>query len=222
MKHLLITIIAAVVLVGTAFADPIYDAARNGDLAGVQAELDKGMDVNAKTDYGMTPLHFAAYSGHKEIAELLIAEGADVNAKDKYGFTPLYQSARFGHKEVAELLIAKGVDVNAQMLDGRTPLDLAVFFRNKFRTQETIDLLRKHGGKTSAELALMPRLVQHGQFAFSFVAKEGKVYEVQDSFDLLNWYAVKTYIGIGTSVRFDEDLRQNHPSKMFYRVRVVE
>ena len=51
MKHLLLTTIAAVVLVGTAFADPIHDAARNGDLAGVQAELDKGADVNAKDTF---------------------------------------------------------------------------------------------------------------------------------------------------------------------------
>ena len=108
MKHLLITIIAAVVLVGTAFADPIYDAARNGDLAGVQAELDKGMDVNAKTDYGMTPLHFAAYSGHKEIAELLIAEGADVNAKNDNGWTPLDRAIQLNRTETADLLRKHG------------------------------------------------------------------------------------------------------------------
>ena len=47
MKHILTTI-AAVGLVGTAFADAIHDAAAKGDLAGVQAELDKGVDVNAK------------------------------------------------------------------------------------------------------------------------------------------------------------------------------
>ena len=85
-------------------------------------------------------------------------------------------------------------------------------------------LLRKHGGKTGAELAqlaLMPRLVQHGRFAFSFDAKEGKVYEVQDSFDLLNWEVIKTYTGTGDSVRFDEE-RDHDPPKWFYRVRVVE
>ena len=60
MEHILITTIAAVLLVGTAFADPIHDAARNGDLAGVQAELDKGADVNAKGENGWTPLHSAA------------------------------------------------------------------------------------------------------------------------------------------------------------------
>ena len=38
MKHLLLTTIAAVLLVTTAFADPIHDAVKNGDLAGVQAD----------------------------------------------------------------------------------------------------------------------------------------------------------------------------------------
>jgi ankyrin repeat protein len=85
MKHLLITTIAAVVVVGTVFADPIHDAARNSDLAGVHAELDKGVDVNAKREGRSTFLHYAAFNGHKEIAELLIAKGADVNAKDGIG-----------------------------------------------------------------------------------------------------------------------------------------
>ena len=44
MKHLLLTTIAAVVLLATtAFAGPIHTAAEKGDLAGVQAELDKGI-----------------------------------------------------------------------------------------------------------------------------------------------------------------------------------
>ena len=87
MKHLLLTTIAAVVLVGTVFADPIHDAARNGDLAGVQAELEKGVDVDEGDDSwpGMTPLHYAADEGHTEVVELLIANGADVNAKDENG-----------------------------------------------------------------------------------------------------------------------------------------
>ena len=83
MKHILLTTIAAVLLVGTAFADPIHEAAANGDLAGVQAELDKGVNVNVKGGWDdRTPLHFATT---KEIAELLIAKGADVNAESQGG-----------------------------------------------------------------------------------------------------------------------------------------
>ena len=55
MKNLLLITIAAVLLVGTASAGPIHDAAKTGDLAGVQAELDKGADVNAKNESGVTP-----------------------------------------------------------------------------------------------------------------------------------------------------------------------
>ncbi|MDB4816663.1 ankyrin repeat domain-containing protein [bacterium] len=59
MKHLLLTTIAAVLLVETAVADPIHSAVNNGDLAGVQAALDKGADLNTKVGLGWTPLHFA-------------------------------------------------------------------------------------------------------------------------------------------------------------------
>ena len=77
MKHPLLTAIAAVVLTTTAFADPIHDAAKAGDTAGVQAELDKGVDPNAPGGgSGVTPLHWAAMWGHSEVAELLIGIGA--------------------------------------------------------------------------------------------------------------------------------------------------
>ncbi|MBT6659319.1 MAG: ankyrin repeat domain-containing protein [Verrucomicrobia bacterium] len=74
MKHLLLTTIAAVLVVGTAFADPIHDAVFDGVIARVQAELDKGVDVNTEDEFGFTPLHFAAIKGYKEIAELLIVK----------------------------------------------------------------------------------------------------------------------------------------------------
>jgi ankyrin repeat protein len=67
-----------------------------------------------------------------------------VNVKNEFGWTPLHYAALKGQKEIAELLIAKGADVNAVGDLGRTPLDLAY--------AETADLLRKHGGKTGAEL----------------------------------------------------------------------
>jgi hypothetical protein len=130
MKHLLITTIAAVLLATTAFADPIHDIAWKGDLAGVQAELDKGVDANAKDADGQTPLHFAAYYGHKEIVELLLANGADVNAKDRGGSTPLHFAAWLGYKEIAELLITEGADVNAkERYIGSTSLHYAAVVR---------------------------------------------------------------------------------------------
>ena len=114
MKHLLLTTIAAVVLVGcgesqspeppTAKAPDIsiHDAAEEGNVEAVKQHLAAGTDVNLG---GVaTPLHPATYSGHKEVVELLIADGANVNTKDK-GLTPLDTA---DNKEIADLLRRHG------------------------------------------------------------------------------------------------------------------
>ena len=48
----------------------------------------KGAEVNAKTESGWTPLHWAARNSAAEVAKLLIAKGAEVNAKSEGGRTP--------------------------------------------------------------------------------------------------------------------------------------
>jgi len=60
----------------------------------------------------------------------------------------LHLAAYFRHRDVLGILIAKGADVNAKLQSGETPLDHAV----DQKETELADLLRKHGGKTGAEL----------------------------------------------------------------------
>jgi hypothetical protein len=177
MKSILVSIVAAVLLVGcgesqqsapapetksvepvaeTANPEPptakapdisLWEAAMNGNIEAVTQHLAAGADVNAKDDnWGATPLHFAARNGHKNVAELLVVKGAAMNTKDDDGRTPLHMVADIGHNGIAELLIAKGADVNAKDKKDFTPLDGA---KNK---PEIAALLRKHGGKTGAEL----------------------------------------------------------------------
>ena len=62
--------------------------------------------------------------------------------------TLLHFSAAAEYKQISEVLITNGAIVNATDAEGETPLDLAVFKSNN----ETAELLRKHSGKTSAEL----------------------------------------------------------------------
>ena len=221
MKHLLLTTIAVTSLLATtAFADPIHDAAGNGDLAGVQAELDKGVDVNAKDGWEWTPLHIAASKSHKEIIELLIAKGADVHAKSYRERTPLHDAAYRGHKEIVELLIDAGADVNAKNNSGETPLDLAI----ERKKTDTADLLRKHGGKTGEELALMPRLEyskNQWPFTVSFTTAEGSTYVFQASGDLKNWSRVEEVNGTGGEVKVT-DWREAIFQKQYYRVKLVE
>ena len=130
--------------------DSVYVAAEVGNIEAVKQHLDAGTDVDKKNDMGATPL---TYANTKEIAELLISKGADVNAMATDGRTPLHSAAIMGRKEIAELLIAKGADVNAKGgAAGLTPLDVAIFGSIGSKKSDLADLLRKHGGKTGAEL----------------------------------------------------------------------
>ena len=75
MKHLLITTIAAVVLVGCGPSVDIWTAAKEGNIEAVKQHLDAGTDVNALDDDGGTPLALAIRSGNTEIAALLRGHG---------------------------------------------------------------------------------------------------------------------------------------------------
>ena len=111
MKHILITTIATVVLVGCGPPKPpdisIHQAVAVGNIEAVKQHLAAGADVNAISGIG-TSLHPAAFNGHKEIVELLIANGADVNAKTSKGMTPLDIVIELRHPETADLLRKHG------------------------------------------------------------------------------------------------------------------
>ena len=95
-------------LVGCGPGVNIHEAARTGNIEAVKQHIAAGADVNAKNDWGWTPLTYAAINDHEEIAELLIAKGADVNAKDDGGETPLDFAIRNEQTEIADLLRKHG------------------------------------------------------------------------------------------------------------------
>ena len=237
---------------------PLHLAAREGLKEVVELLIAKGSDVNVKiassgSNKNKTPLDFAIKYKKPKITDLLrkhggktgeelnalidaakngdieavtqhVAAGADVNAKDVDGTTPLHNAAVYGHNEVAELLIANGAEVNAIIVSGRnqgkTPVDLAIWRKKT----ETADLLRKHGGRTAEELALMPQLVySKGPFDFSFTAKDGKTYVIEVTQDLKQWGELEIIEGTGKQVKFI-DPRQPLVSfkRNFYRVKLVE
>jgi serine/threonine protein kinase len=125
----------------------LLKASQKGDVEEVKKLLKEGAYVNAKNEFGSTPLHLAAISGHIEVVKLLIEHGAYVNAKNEFGSTPLYYATKNGHIEVVKLLIENEADVNAEGDDGSTPLHIAA--RNGHI--EIVKLLIENGANVNAK-----------------------------------------------------------------------
>ena len=146
MKHLLLTTIAAVLLVGCGESQQSAPSAE----AKPANPVAEAKPVNPKANKALLN---AFKKGDIEAAKQAITDGADVNGKDKWGQTsvegaPLHQAVNQGRQEIIELLIAKSADVNVKdMLFNFTALDWAV----KLKKTVTIKLLHKHGGKSAAQ-----------------------------------------------------------------------
>ncbi len=152
MKYLLLTTIAAVVLVGC--SDPtillpgggksIYRAASEGKTEDVKQYLASGMDVNAKDRDGNTSL---IYAKTKEMVELLVTSVADVNVRDRIGRISLHKASGWGWGKIVELLITNGADINAKRSDGAIPLHYAVYYDR----MENVEILLSKGADLNAK-----------------------------------------------------------------------
>ena len=110
----------------------LLDMARDGRMDRMKVFFENNPDAVAdvRDENGMTPLMFAAATGHTECAEMLLDAGADVNARDNVGMTPLLFAALEGRMDALKLLLAKGADMQASTKGGWTPLLLAVGHRH--------------------------------------------------------------------------------------------
>ena len=135
MKSILVSIVAAVLLVGCGKSQQ-ESIAVDMILKSATADIDRKSSIQN-----------AAKAGNIEVVKKHLASGVDVNEDAGFGMTALQNAAAFGHREVVELLIANGADVNIRNLMNLTALDQA----SRLDFTDTIDLLRKHGGKTGAE-----------------------------------------------------------------------
>ena len=173
MMSILITTIAAVVLVGCGKPDgALIQAARDGDIEAVKQHLAAGANVNAKDtkgkvqevpfQKGWTSLHHAAGAGHKEIVQLLIKKEADTNAKGPKGsggHTPIDLTR--GHPEITELLHKHGSKhsrINRAVSVGyveavRECLDAGMDVNKKWPSQFTpLDIAIRDGNTEVADL----------------------------------------------------------------------
>jgi ankyrin repeat protein len=118
-------------------------AAREGDIATLEAMLASGADINYTDIDNTSPLVTALMNKHYSAALYLLEKGADPNIADKLGRTALYAAIDMRNEdysalpnrpaldptpsiEVIRLLLEKGANVNAtlaQRLPGRSGMD---------------------------------------------------------------------------------------------------
>lgn len=113
----------------------------------VQRLVEAGADVNI---YGWSPLAYAAYNGHAEIADYLLKHGAQIDAKTENGSSALFFAARFGHIEVVKLLLKNEADPTIANENEETAVDWAL----KSGNTDIADLLRAAGGRSGKAVVI--------------------------------------------------------------------
>jgi ankyrin repeat protein len=149
---------------------PLVEAAKNGNLTGVQAALRNHADVNAAQPDGATALHWAAEIDDLEIADQLIAARANAKAANRYGVTPLSLACTNGSAAMIEKLLAAGADANSKLPEGETALMTA----SRTGKLDAVHVLLKHGANVNA------KETWRGQTALMWAAAEGHAAVVQE------------------------------------------
>jgi len=122
-------------------SSPLLVAAVFGRQEAARLLIEKGANVNAKSNDGATALHGAAFFCHPKLVKLLLAKGAAVNAKNKRGETPLDAVAGEWSSELEGIY-----KFLARLWNLQLDLDHIKSARPKIAT-----LLAKHGAKRGRE-----------------------------------------------------------------------
>ena len=103
----------------------LITAAIGNDLNTVRTLLQKGEDVNARSEAGDTALMSAAQHADVTMLKLLFEHGADVKAVTKYQGTALFRATVAGNVEAARLLVGYGARGDVRDGSGYTALEWA-------------------------------------------------------------------------------------------------
>jgi len=91
---------------------PLHSACQNREI--VELLLDRGANVEANNNHGMTPLHVTARDNCLDVAELLLDRGANLEARNDDGNTPLHMACVKGSLELVRLLLDRGADLESR------------------------------------------------------------------------------------------------------------
>ena len=105
----------------------LFNLVKTGDAAAVREKLVAGANINARDQYGQTPLMYAASeSNNAEVISALLGSGAELNAQTDTGWTALMYAARDADNLAVPLyLMNAGADPTLRNSEGQSAADLA-------------------------------------------------------------------------------------------------
>jgi uncharacterized protein len=160
----------------------LHWAVYNNNVELVQRLIAAGADVNARNDYGSSPMSEAGVIGSHDILKALLDAGADVESPTLEGQSVLMSVVRTPKLQAAELLLQRGANPNAfESWRGQT----ALMFAATQSQPGMVKLLLQHGADpdTASKLEDWPRQVTNeprpqsrpfgAMTALHFAAREG-------------------------------------------------
>ena len=173
----------AAVLLHAATAQPLHDAAAEGDYDRVVVLLERpGIDVNQankgtrphpthaslnlthcrrRRADGWTPLQEAAARHYEDVCKALVDAGANLDHQNNDGWTPLHEAAARGLMDTTRLLVEHGASLKVKNKDGDTALHVAA----SHHMAEAVAYLLEKGAdpdEMNAE-ARKPHSMAHGE-----------------------------------------------------------
>ena len=210
VKSQLITIVAALLVVGCGPSVDIWTGAQTGNIEAVKQHLADGVDVNSKSDIGRTPLDVAIAFKQPLITDLLRKHGGKTRDELKAAES-IVVAVELGNIEAVKQHLNDGTEVNAKGGTGRTPLHWAAIEGHK----EIAELLIAEGadvnaktndGKTPLDEAINPfyNKTEIANLLHKHGGKHGTIHSAVGGGDV---EAVKEFLAAGADVNVKDKRR---------------
>lgn len=117
----------------------------------------ENVELDRRSEYSETPLHFSAKIGEEEAVRKLLERGANLEALDDSGKTALHLSAIRGNELSCKVLLQHGANPNAQNEWHLTPMMYAAWWDHA----QVVKLLLQFGADTKITTELFEETALH-------------------------------------------------------------